>query len=187
MVPAIVQDLHTRKVLMLGYMNEEALEVTKKKKLVTFYSRSKKRLWTKGESSGNYLQLERMITDCDQDAILIFATPVGPVCHQGTDTCFSESNQPGIHFLEYLQSFIRERKSQMPEGSYTTDLFQKGPARIGKKVGEEAVEVVIEAMGSDDEAFLNESADLLYHLLVLIVDRGLAIDDVVQVLSERHK
>jgi len=187
LIPAIIQDDLTRKVLMLGYMNEESLRITRESGLVTFFSRTRDVLWTKGETSGNSLRVKKIIADCDRDTLLIMARPDGPVCHDGPDTCFNEINQADLVFLDYLQELIKERKRTMPEGSYTTKLFKKGTAKIAQKVGEEAVELVIEAMKSDDEAFLNESADLMYHLIVLLVDRGWTLEDVAKVLADRHK
>ncbi len=172
---------------MLGYMNQESFERTNETGLVTFFSRSRKTLWTKGETSGNFLQVKEILVDCDQDTLLVMAQPKGPVCHLGTDTCFNETNESGLGFLEYLQDLINERKVGMPEGSYTTSLFEKGIGRIAQKVGEEAVETVIEAMGNDNEAFLNEGADLLYHMLVLFAEKGSSIGEVVKVLKGRHK
>ncbi len=187
LIPAIIQDELTRKVLMLGYMNEESLKITRETGLVTFYSRSRDTLWTKGETSGNSLVVKKIIADCDRDTLLILARPDGPVCHDGPDTCFNEINQTDLVYLDYLQDVIKDRKRNMPEGSYTAKLFKKGTAKIAQKVGEEAVELVIEAMKTDDEAFLNEGADLLYHLIVLLVDRGWTLQDVAKVLARRHK
>lgn len=187
LVPAVVQDNVTRKVLMVGFMNEEALKKTRETGYVTFYSRSKERLWTKGEESGNYLELKEMIEDCDNDTVLVKARPMGPVCHTGSDTCFNESNKTGIDFLVYLQDLIDQRMREMPEGSYTTKLFSKGINKIAQKVGEEAVELIIEAKDQNDDLFLNEAADLLYHTMVLLTAKGFDIHDVISVLSERHK
>ena len=188
LVPVIIQDYRTNKVLMLGYMNEEALDKTHKEGRVTFYSRSKSRLWTKGETSGNYFSVKDLLVDCDQDTILIKVDPAGPACHTGDDTCFKEINDEGFAFLQILQDFLRRRKEEMPEGSYTTSLFQSGVARIAQKVGEEAVELVIEAMQKDNEEdFLNEASDLVYHLMVLLLKRGYDLDDVARVLKSRHK
>lgn len=187
LIPAIIQDDQTRKVLMLGYMNEESLRLTRETGLVTFYSRSRDTLWTKGETSGNSLRVKRIMVDCDRDTLLIMAKPDGPVCHDGPDTCFNEINQADLFYLDYLQDVIRERKHDMPEGSYTAKLFKKGTARIAQKVGEEAVELIIESMKKDDEAFLNEGADLIYHFIVLLVDRGWSLQDVAKVLAGRHK
>lgn len=187
LVPAIVQDEETGVVLMLGYMNQEAYQKTNESGRVTFYSRAKERLWTKGEESGHFLDLISMHIDCDGDTLLIKAKPNGPVCHKGTDTCFDEINKGGISFLEQLQNLIDQRKQEMPEGSYTTKLFNKGVNKIAQKVGEEAVELVIEAKDQNDELFLNESADLIYHLLVLLTNRGYRIEDVIAILKERHE
>jgi len=186
LIPAIIQDDLTRKVLMLGYMNEESLKITRETGLVTFFSRTRDVLWTKGETSGNSLRVKKIIADCDRDTLLIMARPDGPVCHDGPDTCFNEINQTDLVFLDYLQEVIKDRKHNMPDGSYTAKLFKKGTAKIAQKVGEEAVELVIEAMKTDDEAFLNEGADLLYHLMVLLVDRGWTLRDVARVLASRH-
>jgi len=188
LVPAVIQDSRTNKVLMLGYMNEEALIKTQAEGKVTFYSRSKSRLWTKGESSGNFLYLKELMFDCDQDTILIKVDPVGPVCHTGADTCFKEDNTEGMAFLQELQDFLNTRKEEMPSGSYTTSLFQSGASKIAQKVGEEAVELVIEAMMKDNEKdFLNEASDLVYHLIVLLIHRGYGLEDIAGVLKGRHK
>ncbi|MDC1105948.1 bifunctional phosphoribosyl-AMP cyclohydrolase/phosphoribosyl-ATP diphosphatase HisIE [Prolixibacteraceae bacterium] len=188
LVPAIIQDAKTNKVLMLGYMNQEAFEKTKADKKVTFYSRTKERLWQKGETSSNFLLVERILLDCDQDTLLIYVTPQGPTCHKGTDTCWGEENAPNdILFLTELQDFIDQRKKEMPEGSYTTHLFNKGIRKITQKVGEEAVETVIGAMANDNENFLYEGADLLYHLIVLLTYKGYRIEDLVRELRSRHK
>ena len=185
-VPAIIQDARTQKVLMLGFMTEEALELTKSEGKVTFFSRTKNRLWTKGEESGNFLFVEEIREDCDHDTLLIRATPAGPVCHTGSDTCFDELNKEGS-FLQELQDLIHVRKQEMPEASYTTSLFEKGINKIAQKVGEEAVELVIEAKDDNDDLFLNEAADLVYHLLVLLSAKGKDIRDVSTVLEQRHK
>ena len=187
LIPAVVQDHVTQKVLMVGFMNEEALEKTKSSGKVTFFSRSKNRLWTKGEESGNYLELKKIIEDCDNDTVLIKAHPTGPVCHTGNDTCFNENNKVNAGFLLYLQELIDQRMREMPEGSYTTKLFKKGINKIAQKVGEEAVELVIESKDQNDELFLNEAADLMYHTLVLLTAKGFHINDVINILSERHK
>ncbi len=187
LIPAVVQDSHTQKVLMVGFMNEEAYKLTKKEEKVCFYSRSRKKLWTKGEESGNFLYVKKIIHDCDNDTLLIKAKPAGPVCHTGSDTCFDEKNQRGISFLVKLEKIIKKRKKEMPQGSYTTKLFNQGVNKIAKKLGEEAVELVIEAKDNDDNLFLNEAADLLYHLQVLLVSRDLSLDDVAKVLEKRHK
>jgi len=187
LIPAVVQDSATLRVLMVGFMNEEAYNQTKKSGKVTFYSRSRKKLWTKGEESGNYLYLDEIIPDCDSDTLLIKARPAGPVCHTGSDTCFDEDNTAGVHFLDTLEQIIKQRKEELPEGSYTTTLFKKGVNKIAKKLGEEAVELVIEAKDSNDELFLNEAADLIYHLEVLLVERNKELKDVIKVLEQRHK
>jgi len=184
LVPAIIQDISTREVLMLGFMNKEAYTKTKNEKLVTFYSRSRKKLWKKGETSGNYLRVKEIIPDCDQDTLLILAEPTGPVCHTGSKTCFNLQDQ--IFDLNYLQEVIEQRKKEMPVGSYTTKLFEKGINKIAQKVGEEAVELIIEAKDHNNELFLDEAADLVYHLLVLLSKKGLKIEDVLKVLKSRH-
>ena len=186
LVPAIIQDARTARVLMLGFMNPEALDKTRKEGKVTFYSRTRDRLWTKGEESGNFLHVVEILEDCDRDTLLIKATPDGPVCHTGSDTCFNEQNREDREFLFRLQELIESRKKQLPEGSYTSSLFRAGISQIARKVGEEAIELVIESKDNHDELFLNESADLVYHLLVLLSARGYGIGDVVKVLKERH-
>lgn len=185
LVPAVVQDTRTGVVLMLGYMNAEALAKTRETSLVTFFSRSKQRLWTKGESSGNVLHLRDMLLDCDQDAILIKAEPAGPVCHTGADTCWGERNQ-SAYFLPTLENVIRERRTAAPEGSYTARLFAEGIPKIAQKVGEEAVETVIESLGNNRERLLDETADLLYHLLVLLAAKEVKLEEVEAKLRERH-
>jgi len=188
LVPAIVQDASTKNVLMLGYMNEEAYKKTIDTKLVTFFSRSKNRLWTKGEESGNTLKLVDIKSDCDNDTLLVFAHPTGPTCHTGTDTCWGEDNIPSYGFLSNLESTIHQRKTQAnSEESYVASLFKKGINTIAQKVGEEAVEVVIEAKDNNDDLFLNESADLLFHYLVLLQQKGFQLEDVVKVLQDRTK
>ncbi|MBE6312361.1 MAG: bifunctional phosphoribosyl-AMP cyclohydrolase/phosphoribosyl-ATP diphosphatase HisIE [Bacteroidales bacterium] len=187
LVPAIIQDAQTSKVLMLGYMNEEAYNKTMETKLVTFFSRSKQRLWTKGEESGNFLKLVSIASDCDNDALLVKANPVGPVCHTGADTCWNETNEANIQFLSYLQDFIEKRYKEMPEGSYTTSLFKKGLNRMAQKVGEEAVETVIEATNGTDDRLIYEASDMIYHLIVLLTSKGLRIDDLAKELKTRHK
>lgn len=193
LVPVIIQDVHTDKVLMLGYMNAEALEKTRLEGTVTFYSRSKQRLWTKGETSGNFLFINEIIADCDGDTILIKATPAGPTCHTGADTCFGEKNSQDARigeafFLNYLQKkVIRERKLNPTEESYTSSLFKRGINKIAQKVGEEAVEVVIEAKDNDTELFKNEVSDLLFHLLVLLEEKNIDLDEVIDVLRSRHQ
>ncbi len=188
LVPAIVQDYKTNKVLMLGYMNREAFEKTTSSNKVTFYSRSKKRLWTKGESSGNLLELVDIKLDCDKDALLIMANPSGPTCHTGSDTCWNEINSASYGFLTELEEIITDRQKHASiETSYVAGLFDKGINKIAQKVGEEAVETVIEAKDSNDELFLNESADLLFHFMILLRAKGFGLDDVIGVLEGRHK
>jgi phosphoribosyl-ATP pyrophosphohydrolase/phosphoribosyl-AMP cyclohydrolase len=188
LIPAIIQDASTDTVLMLGFMNSEALDKTREEGKVTFFSRTKNRLWTKGEESGNFLHVVEILEDCDKDTLLIKANPTGPVCHTGSDTCFDEKNtgSPGIGFIADLQQLIHTRKAEMPEGSYTTSLFKEGINKIAQKVGEEAVELIIESKDNNDSLFLNEAADLLYHLLVLLTAKGKDIRDVVSVLEQRH-
>lgn len=187
LIPAIIQDDETNKVLMLGYMNEEALALTQKNGKVTFFSRTKNRLWTKGEESGNFLNVVSIKEDCDQDTLLIKVNPVGPVCHTGADTCFEEKNVEDIMFLKHLQHFIEKRHSEMPEGSYTTSLFLSGVNRMAQKVGEEAIESVIEACNGTDDRLIYESADMIYHLIVLLTSKGLSIEDLARELKKRHK
>jgi len=187
LIPAVIQDNSTNKVLMLGFMNPESFEKSRETGFVTFYSRTKKRLWTKGEESGNLLKIIEIIPDCDNDTLLIKADPTGPVCHSGADTCFNELNSDGTSFLLGLQDLVHKRKLEMPPDSYTTRLFEKGINKIAQKVGEEAVELVIEAIDMNDELLLNEAADLIYHLLVLLSARDKDIRDVIAVLEERHK
>jgi phosphoribosyl-ATP pyrophosphohydrolase/phosphoribosyl-AMP cyclohydrolase len=185
LVPAIVQDFSTRKVLMLGYMNQEALDKTMELGRVTFFSRSKNRLWTKGEESGNYLELKSVSSDCDHDTLLVKAVPHGPVCHTGADTCWAERNH-SEEFLFYLEEIINLRKKSNDETSYVRSLFQKGINKIAQKVGEEAVELVIEAKDDNKELFLNEAADLMFHYLVLLNSKGHTLRDVINVLQQRH-
>lgn len=187
LVPAIVQDHQTGKVLMLGFMNRQAFEMTLKKGKVTFYSRTRKTLWTKGETSGNYLHVRDIIEDCDHDTLLIKADPEGPVCHTGADTCFNEKNQVSDFFIRHLINVIRDRHENPAEKSYTSFLFEKGINKIAQKVGEEAVELVIESKDNNKELFLNEAADLFFHYLVLLEAKGYSFDDVIEVLKERHK
>lgn len=187
LIPAIIQDNETSKVLMLGYMNEEALAKTQELGKVTFFSRTKQRLWTKGEESGNYLNVVSIKEDCDRDTLLIKVNPVGPVCHTGSDTCFDEENKEDVLFFKYLQHFIEKRYKEMPEGSYTTSLFQSGVNRMAQKVGEEAIESVIEACNGTDDRLIYESADMLYHLIVLLTSKGLSIEDLSRELQKRHK
>ena len=187
LVPAIIQDAKTRVVLMLGYMNDEALRKTQESGLVTFYSRSRQCLWTKGETSGNYLHLVDIKVDCDNDTLLVQATPDGPTCHKGTDTCWGEKNNPNpLLFLSELSDFIEQRHREMPEGSYTTSLFRDGLNRMAQKVGEEALELVIEATNGTDERLIYEGSDMLYHLIVLLTSKGLRIEDMARELMERH-
>lgn len=186
LVPAIIQDSVTHKVLMLGYMNEESLQRTKEEGKVVFYSRSKKRLWMKGEESGHFLMVEKIKIDCDSDTLLIMVRPTGPVCHTGADTCFNERNITD-NFLIALENIIIDRKVNPRENSYTTSLFEKGINRVAQKVGEEAVELVIESKDRNEELFLNEAADLLYHYLVLLVAKGYVLEDVISTLKKRHK
>ncbi|MFZ4057834.1 MAG: bifunctional phosphoribosyl-AMP cyclohydrolase/phosphoribosyl-ATP diphosphatase HisIE [Ferruginibacter sp.] len=185
LMPAIIQDFNTNKVLMLGFMNEVALEKTIDTKRVTFFSRSKNRLWTKGEESGHYLELCSLETDCDEDTLLIKAIPHGPVCHTGADTCWNEINTSN-HFIDTLESIIKDRRLNASEKSYTSSLFEKGINKIAQKVGEEAVELVIEAKDSNDALFINEAADLLFHYLILLQAKGFTISDVEAVLKDRH-
>ena len=186
LVPAIVQDYRTNKVLMLGYMNEQSLEETKKTGKVTFYSRSRKKLWTKGETSNNYLFLKEIIIDCDGDTLLVKADPAGPVCHTGADTCFSEVNVNTENFLYQLENIIRDRQIHPKENSYTNKLFSKGVEKIAQKVGEEATEVVIEGVRSNIPRLKEETADLLYHLLTLLRFHNVDLDEVFDVLEKRH-
>ena len=197
LVPAIIQDAETRQVLMLGYMNPQAYDLTVMTGKVTFWSRTRKTTWTKGETSGNYLPVVDIKNDCDNDTLLIRVNPVGPVCHTGTDTCWGEKNTPMLAskreevanpllFLSELQDFIEERHRQMPEGSYTTSLFRDGLNRIAQKVGEEALEFVIEAVNGTDERMIYEGSDMLYHLLVLMTSKGLRIEQMAEELMLRH-
>jgi phosphoribosyl-ATP pyrophosphohydrolase/phosphoribosyl-AMP cyclohydrolase len=185
LVPAIIQDFNTHVVLMLGFMNREAFEKTEQTGKVTFYSRSKQRLWTKGEESGTFLEVKSITADCDQDTLLIKAHPLGPVCHTGADTCWSERNYSD-NFLLYLEDIIRLRKQVSPEESYVAKLFSKGINKIAQKVGEEAVELVIEAKDNDDNLFLNEAADLLFHYLLLLNAKGHNLQSVMNILQQRH-
>lgn len=185
LVPAIIQDHQTLRVLMMGFMNEEALAKTLETGRVTFFSRSKDRLWTKGEESGNFLELRSIAPDCDQDTLLVKAHPLGPVCHTGSDTCWNERNHPE-DFLQYLEDVIRLRKESQDEKSYVRQLFKKGINKIAQKVGEEAVELVIEAKDNDPEKFLNEAADLLFHYLVLLNSKGYNLQSVKEILKQRH-
>lgn len=185
LVPAIIQDYKTGKVLMLGFMNEEALQKTEQSGQVTFYSRSKNRLWTKGEESGNFLNVKQILLDCDQDTLLIKAEPLGPTCHTGADTCWSEKNHSD-DFLLYLQDIIDLRRKSTEGKSYVRSLFEKGINKIAQKVGEEATEVVIEAKDNNEDLFLNEAADLLFHLMVLLRAKDVTLQDVIYVLKQRH-
>lgn len=194
LVPAIIQDNTTKNVLMLGYMNEEAFLKTNETKKVTFFSRTKNRLWTKGEESGNFLELVSIKNDCDNDSLLIMVNPKGPTCHKGTDTCWAEKNEPNFGFISQLESIIEDRKKlseiapdlRKEKLSYVVSLFDAGINKIAQKVGEEAIETVIEAKDDNDDLFLNESADLLFHYLILLKAKGFSLKDIVQVLKERH-
>ncbi len=187
LVPAIVQDNVTRKVLMLGFMNKEAYDKTVESGKVTFWSRTRNCLWTKGETSGNFLNVKEILLDCDQDTLLIKARPDGPVCHTGADTCWNEQNSVDLNFLSYLQDFIDRRHKEMPEGSYTTSLFKSGVNRMAQKVGEEAVETVIEATNGTDDRLIYEASDLIYHLIVLLTSKGHRIEELAAELVKRHK
>lgn len=192
LVPAIIQDADTRQVLMLGFMNREAYDKTLSSGKVTFWSRTRQTLWTKGETSGNFLNLVSMAVDCDNDTLLVKVHPDGPTCHTGTDTCWGESNTPitqsdsPLQFIAELQDFIEKRKEEMPEGSYTTRLFRDGIAKISQKVGEEALETVIEAISGPDDKLVYEAGDMVYHLLVMLTARGLRIEDIAEELRRRH-
>ncbi|MBB1293503.1 bifunctional phosphoribosyl-AMP cyclohydrolase/phosphoribosyl-ATP diphosphatase HisIE [Pseudoalteromonas sp. SR41-4] len=187
LIPAIVQDARTGVILMQGFMNQESLEVTFEKQKVTFYSRSKNRLWTKGETSENYLEVVSVHTDCDYDSILVLANPLGPTCHLGTQSCFGDAAKPSLSFLAQLEQVIVSRKNDDPDKSYTASLFAKDLSRSCQKVGEEGVEVALAAMKHDNEELTNESADLIYHLIVLLQRQGLELQDVVACLQGRHK
>tara|TARA_B100000497_G_scaffold122614_1_gene153935 strand:+ start:328 stop:939 length:612 start_codon:yes stop_codon:yes gene_type:complete len=188
LIPAIIQDATTRVVLMQGYMNEEAINQTIESKKVTFFSRSKQRLWTKGETSKNFLNLVSIASDCDNDALLITAQPQGPTCHTGSDTCWDQANNSsGVHFLTHLGNVIKDRHLNPNDESYTSQLFKKGINKVAQKVGEEAVEIVIEAKDDNEELFLNEAADLMYHYLVLLEAKGYCLDDVCHILEKRHQ
>ncbi len=188
LVPAIIQDINTNKILMLGYMNEEAFLKTKKENIVTFFSRTKKRIWTKGETSGNFLHVKEIFIDCDNDTLLFKVQPVGAVCHTGTDTCFQEENKKNnLYFLDKLQQIIKDRRNNPSEKSYVSSLFAKGINKIAQKVGEEAVEVVIEAKDNNDELFKGEAADLLFHYLILLEQKNIPLSDIIKVLEERQK
>ena len=185
LVPCIIQDASTNQVLMLGFMNDEAYQKTIQEKKVTFFSRTKQRLWTKGETSGNYLMLSEILIDCDQDTLLIKANPVGPVCHTGADTCFNEKNDGWS--LNALEAVIKDRKFNPVKGSYTASLFESGINKVAQKVGEEAIELIIEAKDNNKELFLNEAADLMFHYLVLLQQKEFSLADVLEVLKKRHK
>lgn len=188
LIPAIIQDETTAKVLMLGYMNQEAYNKTAAENTVTFYSRTKNRLWTKGEESGNYLNVVSITNDCDNDTLLIKVNPVGPVCHTGADTCWGEENKAtGYPFLQGLTEVIKQRKTASTDTSYTAQLFAKGINKIAQKVGEEAVEIIIEAKDNNDDLFLGEAADLLFHYMILLEAKGFSLSDVEAVLKNRHK
>lgn len=187
LVPAIIQDNQTGKVLMLGFMNQEAIDATLFQQKVTFFSRTKNRLWTKGEESGHYLTLVNMQLDCDEDTLLIKAIPNGPVCHTGADTCWGEANSNSSDFLSKLEGIIASRKAAAPESSYVASLFQKGINKIAQKVGEEAVETVIEAKDSNNDLFIGEAADLLFHYLILLQAKGFTLSDITKELEKRHK
>ena len=187
LIPAIIQDNVTAKVLMLGFMNEEAYRKTVETGKVTFWSRSRNCLWTKGETSGNFLNVVKILADCDNDTLLIKANPDGPVCHTGADTCWDEENKGDLNFLSYLQDFIEKRYREMPEGSYTTSLFKSGVNRMAQKVGEEALEAVIEATNGTNDRLVYEASDMIYHLIVLLTSKGLRIEQLAQELRERHK
>lgn len=187
LIPAIVQDAHSGKVLMMGYMDRTALDKTIDTGKVTFFSRTKQRLWTKGEESGNFLNLVDITADCDRDTLLVLANPIGPTCHLGNETCWVSETETDFAFISDLEQVIKERKGTDPESSYTAHLFNRGTKRIAQKVGEEGVEVALAACVNDNEELKNESADLLYHLLVLLQQQGLSLAEVTQVLKERHK
>lgn len=186
LVPAIVQDAETQKVLMLGFMNAEAFKITRESEKVTFFSRTRRQIWTKGETSGNFLELKEILIDCDNDTLLIKAIPSGAVCHTGADTCFEEKNEPQ-NFLFELEKIILDRKNNPSENSHTSKLFAKGINKIAQKVGEEAVELVIEAKDDDSGLLKNEAADLLYHFLVLLAAKDVSLQDILEVLKKRHK
>jgi phosphoribosyl-ATP pyrophosphohydrolase/phosphoribosyl-AMP cyclohydrolase len=187
LIPAVVQDAQTNRVLMVGFMNEEAYEKTVETQKVTFFSRTRHKLWTKGETSGNFLNVVQILIDCDVDTLLIKANPVGPVCHTGADTCFDEKNEDSIIYFNYLQDFIERRQREMPEGSYTTSLFRQGINKMAQKLGEETVETVIEATNGTQEALVREASDLVYHLIVLLTAKGIRLEDLAKELKNRHK
>ena len=186
LIPAVIQDAKTQKVLMFGYMNEAAFEATEKSQRVTFYSRSKQRLWIKGEESGNFLNVDSIHLDCDQDSLLIYANPEGPTCHKGTDTCWGEQNVNSLAFIAELEAIIAQRKAADDQNSYVASLFREGINKIAQKVGEEAVETVIEAKDNNDQLFLEESADLLFHFPVLLQAKGFKLNDIARTLSSRN-
>jgi len=187
LLPAIIQDAQTLNVLMLGYMNEAALEKTQSTGRVTFYSRSKQRLWTKGEESGNFLEFKSIKVDCDQDTLLVRATPVGPTCHKGTDTCWGEKNTSGLSFVRDLEAIIDDRQQNPSQDSYVSSLFEKGGNKIAQKVGEEAVETVIEAVDGNEALFMEEAADLFFHYLILLKSKGKSLEDILALLKQRKR
>ena len=187
LLPAIIQDAQTLNVLMLGYMNEAALEKTQSTGRVTFYSRSKQRLWTKGEESGNFLEFKSIKVDCDQDTLLVRATPVGPTCHKGTDTCWGEKNTSGLSFVRDLEAIIDDRQQNPSQDSYVSSLFEKGGNKIAQKVGEEAVETVIEAVDGNEALFMEEAADLFFHYLMLLKSKGKSLEDILALLKQRKR
>ena len=187
LLPAIVQDAQTLKVLMLGYMNQEAMEKTQSSGKVTFFSRSKQRLWTKGEESGNFLKLVSVKVDCDQDTLLITASPEGPTCHQGTDTCWGEDNASGFSYVKELEAVIEDRQKNPSKESYISSLFDKGIHKIAQKVGEESVETVIEAIADNEQLFMEEAADLFFHYLILLKSKGKSLEDVLSILEDRKR
>jgi len=186
LVPAVIQSASTKNILMVGFMNQEAYEKTLSTGLVTFFSRTRNKLWTKGEESGHFLKVISVHADCDNDTLLVLAEPNGPTCHLGNESCFADTRYTGISFLIDLEAVIESRKREMPENSYTTQLFREGVNRIAQKVGEEAVEVVVEAINNNRERLLNEAADLIYHFLVLLASKNLKLEDVVDILQKRH-
>jgi len=187
LLPAIIQDAQTLNVLMLGYMNKAALEKTQSTGRVTFYSRSKQRLWTKGEESGNFLEFKSIKVDCDQDTLLVMATPVGPTCHKGTDTCWGEKNTSGLSFVRDLEAIIDDRQQNPSQDSYVSSLFEKGGNKIAQKVGEEAVETVIEAIDGNEALFMEEAADLFFHYLILLKSKGKSLEDILALLKQRKR
>jgi phosphoribosyl-ATP pyrophosphohydrolase/phosphoribosyl-AMP cyclohydrolase len=187
LLPAIIQDAQTQNVLMLGYMNEAALEKTQSTGRVTFFSRSKQRLWTKGEESGNFLEFKSIKVDCDQDTLLVRATPIGPTCHKGTDTCWGEKNTSGLSFVRGLEAIIDDRQQNPSQDSYVSSLFEKGGNKIAQKVGEEAVETVIEAVDGNEALFMEEAADLFFHYLILLKSKGKSLEDILALLKQRKR